>query len=152
MAIQRAAEDNWTKEMAKFEQRPVMVLGTYIEPIPFADGGRGGAPFAEYPKMLYSADSFDGGPRINGYKIVKSEGEEALVKGQGYFNSQEDALADVPRRQLELAKLAANRAHNDQWMSDKAKAEAAAKDEQTMAHLPSIPETPILRRKAVEPK
>lgn len=148
MAIHRAPEDSYVKEMAKWERIPVMVNGTYIEPIPFAQGGRGGAPLAEYPKMLYRAESADGGPRISGFHIVSDEGHERLAIGQGWSVTQEAAIDAVAERNLELAKLAANRAHNDLWMSDKAKAEAAAVDEQTMQHLPSIPETPIARRQS----
>ena len=150
--IHRAPEDAYVKEMAKWERQPVMVHGTYIEPVPFGQGGRGGAPLTEYPKMLYQADSFDGGPRISGFKTVDDEGQERIAIGQGWSRSQEDALDAVVARQLEASKLAANRAHNDRWMSDKAKAEAQAVDESTMQHLPAIPETPIVRRQVKETK
>lgn len=146
MGILRSQEDSWTQEMAKWEQRPVVVGGTLVEPIPFTAGGHGNMPFAAYPKALYRAEAADGGPRISGYKTVPDASAEALAKGQGWFETQEAALADVPRRQRELATLAANRAHNERWMSEAAKAEAATHDEQTMQHLPVIPETPIKRR------
>lgn len=146
MAIPRAQEDSWTKEMAKWEQRPVMINGTYVQPIPYEQGGRGGAPITEFPKMIYRAESADGGPRISGFTIVANEGEERVACGQGYAVTQEAAIAAVHAQHLEFAKLAANRAHNDQWMSDKAKAEARAIDESTMQHVPVIPETPIKRR------
>jgi hypothetical protein len=145
MGIQRSQEDAWTKEMAKWEHRPVLVNGTYVEPIPFAEGGKGGAPGTEFPKMLYRADSYEGGPRIAEHTIVHDEGQERVAKGQGWCVKQEDAIAGVYARQRELAELAANRAHNDRWMSDKARAEAQAVDETTMAHVAAIPETPIRR-------
>lgn len=153
MAISRTQEDSWTKEMAKWEQRPVMVNGTYIEPIPVAMGGRGGADRTEYPKMVYRAESADGGPRIAGFKVVANEAEERLVCGQGYASTQEQAIARVHEQQREFARLAANRVHNDRWMSDKAKAEAQAADESTIEHLPAIPETPVRKRrtKTAEP-
>ena len=147
MAIARAQEDSWTKEMAKWEMSPVLVNGTFVQPIPVADGGRGGAPRTEYPKMIYRGESADGGPRIAGCKIVKDESEERLACGQGWSVTQEDAIASVHAQQLEFAKLAANRVHNDKWMSDKAKAEAQAVDESTMNHLPEIPRTPIRKRR-----
>lgn len=146
MGIVRGQEDSYVKEMAKWEGRPVFVNGSYIEPIPFADGGRGGAPRLEYPKMLYQAESADGGPRISGYKIVQDETGERLAIGSGYAVTQEEALANVDARMLALARAAAERAHNDRWMSDKARAEAQVVDEATMQHLGEIPATPINRR------
>ncbi len=152
MGIFRSPEDGWTKEMAKFEQRDVIVGGTLVQAIPYVDGDRKDAPFAEYPKMLYRAESEMGGPKVSGFKVVKSEGEELVACGQGWFNRQEEALADVGRRQLELATLAANRAHNEKWMSEKSRAEAASIDESTMEHMPEIPVTPIARRPGKESK
>ena len=152
MAIHRAPEDTYVKEMAKWEQRDVLVSGTFIQAIPVAEGGRKDAPFSAYPKAMYQAESADGGPRISNFRIVPDESAELLAKGSGWFARQEDALADVPRRQLELATLAANRLHNERWMSDKSKAEAAAIDETTMQHLAEIPETPIRRRPGRPPK
>lgn len=146
MGIQRSSEDGYVKEMAKWESRPVFVNGSYIEPVPFAQGGRGGAPHDEYPKMLYQADSFDGGPRISGYKIVRSEDEQSVAVGQGWCVTQEQAIAAVGERHLLLAKLAAERAATERWMSDKARAEAQAVDESTIEHVAVIPETPIKRR------
>lgn len=147
MGIARTQEDSYTKELAKWEMRPVNVNGTYVEPIPVALGGRGGADRTEYPKMIYRAESADGGPRIAGCKIVADESEERLALGSGWSVTQEDAIARVHAQHLEFAKLAANRAHNEKWMSDKAKAEAREADEATMAHLPSIPEKPIRKRR-----
>ena len=152
MGIQRTQEDSWTKEMAKWEQRPVLVNGTFIEPIPVAFGGRGGADRTEFPKMVYRAESADGGPRIAGFQIAKDEAHERQLLASGYFAKQEDAIAGVHAQQREFARLAANRAHNDKWMGEKAKAEAQAVDESTIEHLPSIPETPIKPRKKPGPK
>lgn len=146
MGIARGQEDGYVKEMAKWESRPVFVNGAYIEPIPFADGGKGGAPHQEYPKMLYRADSFDGGPRISGKTIVHDESGERIAVGQGWCVTQEQAIASVAERHLLMAKLAAERAHNERWMGEKARAEAAAIDESTMEHVAVIPETPIKKR------
>lgn len=146
MSIQRTQEDSWTKEMAKWESRPVLVNGTYVQPIPYEQGGRGGAPVTEYPKMIYRAESADGAPRIAGCKIVADESQERMACGQGWSVTQEAALEAVHAQQREFARLAANRAHNERWMSDQAKAEAQAADESTIEHLPVIPETPIKKR------
>lgn len=143
MGILRGPEDNYVKEMAKWEQNLVIINGTPIQPIPFSEGGRGGMPRQEYPKMLYKADSFDGGPRISGTHLVHDEGQERIAIGQGWSVRQEDALSDVGRRHLENAKLAAERAATERWMSDAARAEAAAVDESTIEHVPVIPVTPI---------
>ncbi len=145
MGIQRSQEDSWTREMAKWEHRPVLVNGTYVEPIPFAEGGRAGAPHQEYPKMLYRAESADGGPKIADYRIVPDSGMEAVALGQGWHVRQEDAIEAVHAHQRELAELAANRVYHERRMSDNARAEAAAVDETTAQHLPEIPETPIRR-------
>lgn len=147
MAIPRAQEDSWTKEMSKWEMRPVMVNGTYVQPLSVADGGRAGAAVTEFPKMIYRGESADGGPRIAGCKIVANDADERMALGSGWSVTQEAALAQVTAQQLEFAKLAANRAHNDRWMSDKAKAEARAIDETTMEHLPEIPRTAIRKRR-----
>lgn len=132
--------------MAKWEHRPVLVNGTYIEPVPFGSGGKGDAPFQEYPKGMYRAESADGGPRICAYVIAKDEHEQRMLEGTGFAETQERAIERIAEVQLEMAKLAANRAHQDRWMGQKAKDEAAVVDEATMQHLAVIPETPIKRR------
>lgn len=152
MAIQRAQEDAWTKEMAKWEHRPVLVNGTYIQPIEMSQGGKKEYPFTPYPKMLYRGESADGGPRIAECKTVPDETQERLACGQGWSATQEAALEAVFAQQREFAKLAANRAYNEKWMSDKARAEAQAIDESTMEHLPEIPETPIRRKPGPKPR
>lgn len=146
MAIQRAQEDAWTKESAKWEQQDVMIGGTYVQAIPYTDGGRKGAPRTEFPKMLYKAESANGGPRISACKIVPDESQERIAFGQGWSETQEQAIAAVGAQELEFAKLAANRKFNEKWMSEKAQAEAQAADESTMQHLPVIPTTPIRKR------
>ncbi len=147
MSIHRTPQDGYTQEMRKWEQRPVFVNGAYIEPLSVAEGGRMGAERTEYPKMLYRAESADGGPRICATHIVHNSDQEALSLGQGWFVRQEDAIEGVHATHREMARLAANRAHNDRWMSDAARAEAAAADESTIQHLPAVPVTPIRKRR-----
>lgn len=132
--------------MAKWEQRPVLVNGTYVEPIPVAEGGHGGMPFHEFPKMLYRGESADGGPRIAGMLVVRDEAEQGVQLGRGWSLSQAEAVAAVEAQQLEFARLAANRVHNDRLMSAKALEESQAYDETKVAHVPAIPDTPIKRR------
>lgn len=146
MSIVRSQEDSWTKEMRKWESRPVFINGTYIDPLPREQGGKKDHPFEVYPKMLFRAESAIGGPRICDYQTAGDEETERLWLGRGYAVSQEQALANVAAQELEFARLAANRTYNERWMSDRAKAEAAAIDETHADHLPAIPETPIKRR------
>lgn len=150
MSIERTQTDPWIKEMQKWETQPTVINGSLINPIPFSEGGRGGAPRTEYPKMLYRAEAADGGYRISGSKIVDHEAAERIACGQGWSVTQEEALEQGPIRQRELATLAANRAHNDKWMSPAAQAEARTADESTMQHVPAIPETPIQKRQPKE--
>ena len=63
----------------------------------------------------------------------------------------EKSIAAVAERELEMAKLAANRVYNERWMSEAAKAHAASADESTIEHLAEIPETPV-RRSPGRPK
>jgi hypothetical protein len=146
VGIQRAQEDGWTKEMAKWEQRPVLVNGTFIQPIPMDQGGKANMPFQPFPKMLYKAESADGGPRISACKIVESEEAERLAIGQGWSDGQQAALDAVEARNKEFALLAAKRNYNDKWMSEGAKAESRAVEETSAVHLPVIPEAPIKKR------
>ena len=148
MGIQRSQEDSWTKEMAKWEQRPVLVAGTFIQPIPMDQGGHANLLFHEYPKRLYKAEAADGGPQIvDDNKTVHDEGQERVAIGQGWCVSQEDAIAAVHARHVDLGKLAANRNYNDRLMSDKARAESQAVEETSSVHLPVIPVTPIRKRR-----
>lgn len=139
MGIRYSKEDAFIKERAKWEMRPVEIGDTYVQPIPVAEGGRGGAPFEEYPKWLHKPGLVDGAPGIVASKLVNDADAEAIARGLGWAVDQAKAVADL---HLELATLAANRAASDRRMSEKAREEAAAVDETTMAHLPVIPEAP----------
>lgn len=146
MSIVRSQEDGWTKEMQKWETRPVFINGTYVDPLKREQGGKRDHPYEEYPKMLFQAESVNGGPRICATVTVRDESEERLQVGRGWAPSQQAALDLIEVNQRELARLAANRAHNDRWMSGKAKEEAAAYDETHLEHVAEIPATPIKRR------
>lgn len=146
MGIQRSQEDAWTMEMRKWEHRPVLVNGTYIEPLSVAEGGKFNAPHQEYPKTVYKMEAADGGPRVGDYDTVHDASEESRANSRGYFSDQHDAIRRLEAQQLEFATLAANRVYHERLMSAKARAEAAIVDESTMQHLPVIPETPITRR------
>ena len=140
MGIRRAKEDPYVREMAKWEMRPVEIGDTLIQPLPVSEGGRGGAPFQEYPKWVYKPGIVDGVPAISASKIVNDEPAELIAKGQGWYVDQAEAVKAI---HTEYGKLAAHRAYEDRNMSESARAEAAKVDEASMAHLPVIPETPI---------
>lgn len=133
--------------MARWEQRPVLVNGTFIEPIPMDRGGHANMPFTMFPKMLYKAESADGGPRISACKIVEDESAERLAIGQGWSDGQQAALDSVEARNKEFALLAAKRNFTDRWMSEGARAESQAIEETSSVHLPVIPEKPIRKRR-----
>lgn len=146
MGIQRSQEDSWTKEMQKWEHRPVLVNGTYIEPIPMDLGGKLNAPHQEYPKMIYKAEEADGGPRLSAQILVHSELEEQNQCSRGWSVTPQAAIDQIGINQREFAKLAANRAYQERLMSPHARAEAAIVDEATIQHVPVIPEKPRTKR------
>jgi hypothetical protein len=164
MGIRRGAESAYIQERRKWEQRPVMVDanwvppqvvdgkpragfmdGTWVEPLSRDEGGVGPYEFHEFPKMLYRATRQTGGPQIDQQIIVKDEADERMQRGQGYHARQEDALAAVAAQDLEFAKLAAERNYELLRMSDKARTEVQAFEEQHATHQPTIPETPKRR-------
>lgn len=147
MAIMMPPQSAWSKEMAKWEQRPVMIGDSMIMPLPKEQGGRGPYEYQPYPKMLYKAGRPNGiNVEIIGSVIVHDEAEERLQKGQGWCNGQPAAIEAVHRQDQELAVLAANRNFHDRRMSEQARAEAHAAEVQSSQHLAAIPETPIKRR------
>lgn len=169
MSIKHDLSSAYVQERRKWETRPVMIDtqyigpqivdgkmrpgftdGTYIEPLPREQGGRYPYIYQEYPKMLYKAHRADGGPKVDldssGTRIVHSEGEERSALASGWHDGQEAAIQAIHDEDQNFAKLAAERAAQERRMSAKAQAEAAAVDESTIQHVPSIPETPIKPR------
>lgn len=132
--------DSWEgKERAKWD-RP---RNQTVDGVP----GMKNAGYEPYPKVLYRAGRPDhGNVKITGSLTVHSIEQEDVAKGQGWAESQEQAIAAVHDRDTEYAKLAAERAYHERRMSEKAQQEAAAVDSQTVYHVPVIPETPIRRR------
>jgi hypothetical protein len=140
MGIQHAQQSAYVKEMQKWESRPVMIGDTMIMPLPASQGGRADLPHQQYPRMLYRAVRANGGPQIAGHITVESEREQAYQESHGWHDGQEKAIKAIHDEDLEFARLAANRAHQEKNMSPNAKAEAAAIDESTIQHQPVIPE------------
>lgn len=110
-------------------------------------GGRGPRVFVEFPKMLYLAGRNDRNQiAILKDFIVGDEDEQRRMESRGYRAAQEAALEAYEGHELEVAKLAANRAFHERTMSASARAEAAAVDDNTAGHVAEISETPIRRR------
>ncbi len=110
-------------------------------------GGRGPRVYEEFPKAMYRAgrnakNQID----ILGMEVARDADEEGKLFGKGLRFKQEDALALAEANEREVAKLAANRAHNDRKLSDNAQAEARAFEESVKEHVAEVPETPIKRR------
>lgn len=118
-------------------------------------GQRGPRVFEEFPKAMYRAGR-DSKNQVDilGMEVAGDADEEAKLYGKGLRHKQEDALELAYAQEREIAKLAANRAHNDLKLSENARREARAFEESTPEHVAEIPETPIKRRgrpkKAVE--
>lgn len=143
MGVQYTPESGHAKEMAKYEQRPTPEVPS---PLTRAQGGNYPYQYEEFPKMLFRAERRPTGPpKIAGYIEAGNEHEQDRYLGEGWSKTQEDALAAIAREDTMIAELAANRAFNERTMGERARAEAAAADEATAKHLPSVPETPIRR-------
>ena len=138
MAVFYAPETQMAKELRKWE---------YGNP---ADGYRGYREqvITEYPKVLYLGGLTDDGViAIIGTGTAGSKSEQARLESQGYTVDQADALRKIEAQQREFAKLAAERHYHERHMSPMAQREVAAHEAETDQHLPSIPETPIKRRR-----
>lgn len=101
-----------------------------------------------YPCRMYlvkRAETGGGVDVVNSTDAV-SEAEERNFRSRGYYNGLAEAVEALTAHEQAVAVAAAERAHAERTMSDKAKAEAAAADAATADHLPSVPETPVVRR------
>jgi len=169
MGIRYDQQSAYVQERRKWEIRPTVIEpqwvspqtidgkvragfmdGTYVEPIPMAEGGKGGWPFMPYPKTLFKAIRADGGPKIdltqNCSIVVQNEQEDRMQQGRGWYESQEAAIEAIHAEDREWAKLAAERNFEVRRMSEKARAEVQAVDDVNSNHVPEIPHTPIKKR------
>ena len=120
-----------------------------------------------FPKMLYQARRRpDGVPSVGEgddrqcggqpgsaetfnrttQKIVGSDAEMSLELERGWRLTPQDALAFFEERAKALSTEAAHRHHDDRGMSELAKKEAAAADDETPEHMGEVP------RKRVKPR
>lgn len=149
------------KELRKWEQ-----FHTHLVPQGTQPGNP--YVFRQYPRMLYKAQVFPltnqpsvGEPAPNMawckdavdyerrcllvdqfnnscHKIVPSEGDELIAKGQGWCETQEEALKHHETLQCEIGELAARAAFAVQSMSEKAQAELSAADASTEHHVVDV--------------
>ena len=118
-----------------------------------------------YPRMLYRAsrhlnaegvpvgkllvvDPEDEAFSRRNYFTVASEQEHRRALAEGWSDSVEDALKRATRDEDSLSVAAAHRLYEDKRLSETARAEARAADEEAFEHLPEIPEQPKTKRKA----
>ena len=149
MGIMHSPQSAWSKEMSKWEMRPVQIGDSMVMPLPKSQGGRAGDAdiHLEYPKLLYKAGRPTGtGVQITGYIQVHDASEQRIQEGQGWHDGQQRAIDAVHRDDQVLAQQAANRNFHDRRMSENAQAEAHAAESQSSQHLGEIPRKPIKKR------
>lgn len=98
-----------------------------------------------YERALLLKETFD----RTCQKVVDSEGAERMAKGQGWCESPADAMAQYDREQEAIFTAAAEVAYAAQGMSDQAKAELKAADDQTHEHVVDVKPTKQRGRRAV---
>jgi hypothetical protein len=79
-------------------------------------------------------------------KTVNDEAEQRRARDEGWRETQDEALKHFHELEKFVADAAAHRAHEDRNMSEKAKAEAAAHEEETFGHVAEVPEKPKAKR------
>ena len=110
----------------------------------FSQWGAPGRPyeFRAYPSMLYKPTrAKDSGTVTYEESVAEDDRDRERLERVGFVHGGKGAaLADLERREFELAELAANRAASDKRMGELAQGEADRLDSQTIQHLPVIPE------------
>lgn len=123
--------------------------------------------YRPFPKMLYKAQKRpDGVPSVGEARdsafggnpgeaeafsktcqmLVNDETELTRYVEMGWREGPTEALEFFEEREKAFAESAAQRAHGDRNMGDKAKAEAAAVEASTPEHVAEVPRTPVRRR------
>ena len=101
--------------------------------------------FQAYPAMLYRATQKN--PWKFDSHLAESPEDQRIMEDQGFHAGGRGVAAEAfERREVEIAKLAANRNWNDRNISEAARAEVNAHEEASSKHLPEIPVTPIKKR------
>lgn len=176
MGVVISPDSELGKELQKWEQFPRHHVDGTVIPAgnPYVK--------REYPKMLYKAQTWRSSgkalcfaPLVSPYgwsdpnqygqaqleadsfntscqRVVKSEGEHALAKGQGWCESPAEAMAQHEAEQAAIARAAAEAAFTSQRMSEKARAEFEAATEGSEHHVVDVQKPKRGRKpKAVAP-
>lgn len=72
-------------------------------------------------------------------KTVMTEDDHAIARGQGWFESMDEAVKGAEQREFKLQDATAQRLIDDRNMSEKARAEARAAEVATEEQVPMIP-------------
>lgn len=140
MALLITPETPYGKEMWKWDH-------TEGETHPSDGAVRGMRPsgYRAYPAMVYKVSARN--PLTFESAVVTTDAEERNYLSRGFVaGGQAAAVEAYDAQERELATIAAARNYEDRLMSDKAKAERDAAEEESSRHLGAIPETPIRRR------
>jgi len=151
---------DYGKELRKWEQHRTELVPRGTNPgNPYV--------YRPYPKMLYRAQRQQNGqyacmaPAPHPYdferselhqqavlawesfnrscvRIVKDEGDERIVKGQGWAESPELAMEQYEKEQQAIGNAAAEAAYAAQRMSERARAELAEADASTHQHVTDV--------------
>lgn len=142
--IQHNRASAYAQEMAKWE----MDSHEYGTP---------GRPRAQigvqpYPAMFYRVEREEtgGGVKVLERAVADDETMARNLLSRGFHNGLQAAADALAATEQESAKLAAERNFHERRMSDRARAEAEAADDATVAHLPEVPTTPINPKRGVD--
>jgi len=137
MPIIITAESELGKELAKWN-------GPYV--------------FQKFPTWVYKAIKRDDGiidcivaeddPRKQlCRRLCRDQAElDQAVERDGFYDNPREAKEAKHAQEKSMADAAAERAHQDQAMSPKAKVEIAAAEAATPEHVAEVPRTPVRRR------
>lgn len=109
-------------------------------------------PNVKWPAMFYLVQQGTTtlGPEIVDRVIAEDEDQGANLRSRGFGNGLAEAMALYEQRTREVATIAAHRNYEDRNMSERAKAEIAQVEAETLAHVPEIPAAP--KRRGRTPK
>jgi len=137
MPVVHNPESEYAKELAKWDT-------------PRSLGGMKPDGYEPYPRMLYRAitradgrvvldDPADEGVARSCQRIVRSAGDEAAARGQGWCLGPQAALEAAEQQAQAVARAAAEVAAAAQRMTPHARAELADADAATIGHVVDVP-------------
>lgn len=141
MPVFHAPETPYGKELWKWDH-----YEDESSPIDASVKGVRKRAFQPFPAMLYRV--VERNPLKMEHEVAESSVQARLLEQRGFVTGgPAAALEAYDAQQREYAVLAANRAHGELRMSDKARAEAVAYESETLTHTPEIPAQPVKRRR-----